>query len=565
MAEAYARQHHLELDQSYRDEGLSAHRGKTVTKGAFGRFVKAVTDEKIPAGSFLLVEAFDRFSRQDVLSALAHLTTLLHHDVTVVTLEDNQVYSLEKVEAGTAQIIVAVVKMQAAYEFSKRLATRLKSVWRSKRDNAGIKKLTRTCPQWLKLNPATGEFVEIDERADVVREIFDLYCQGAGKERIARILNERGVATWEHPGKRAQAVQWHSGYISRILKNRAVLGEFQAKITVEEKNKDGVDVRRDRPVGDIHHGYYPMTIERQVWDRSIAVRNRRPATGGPRQNINNLFTGLVDCKHCGSSAIMRSKGDRRAGAIHRSNTFTGWRAGHYLVCSAAWGRLRDKKTGDLVCNVREMVELPPIEDAILNHLETVLLDPNKQKTSVRIKQLEAEIGRLNDDIGRRRIALDEALVQFAGRPEILASVARIEASIEADRVRLTELATDLSATRGAVTSNDSLAAIAKLRKDAASDDVGIRRKARLRLSEALRSIVDYISIEADTGTTYVGWGGRIGVGFITGGELIPIRVPLPENWGTESDFDHMRAMFLRAEREKFTDENGEEQVRYYFP
>jgi DNA invertase Pin-like site-specific DNA recombinase len=60
----YIADNNLELVEDLRDLGVSAFRGANVEYGALGRFIQAVRSGHIPEGSYLIVEAFDRISRQ---------------------------------------------------------------------------------------------------------------------------------------------------------------------------------------------------------------------------------------------------------------------------------------------------------------------------------------------------------------------------------------------------------------------------------------------------------------------------------------------------------------------
>ncbi|MBD0276195.1 MAG: recombinase family protein [Acetobacteraceae bacterium] len=286
-AAGYAERRGLALDTSYVDSGVSAHRGRHVAIGAFGRFVAAVEEGRVPRGSVLLVEAFDRFSRQETLDALELLNRLLRLGVEIVTLEDGAVYSRATMREGT-QLIVAAIKMQSSFEFSQRLGRRVRSAWSRKRGEAATRKLTKWCPAWLELLPDRSGYVEKDGRFATVRLIFQLYADGLGYDGIARELNARNVPTFENLGKRPTAAGWQTGYVNRILQNRAVIGEYQP--CVRPVGDDGL--RRPEPVGEPVAGYFPAAIDRTLWDRAAAARNRRGdgkggagGTGGPKRAI----------------------------------------------------------------------------------------------------------------------------------------------------------------------------------------------------------------------------------------------------------------------------------------
>ncbi len=65
LARRYADAQGLDLDETltFHDLGVSAFRGSNLD-AALGAFKSAVTDGRVPRGSYLLVESLDRLSRQ---------------------------------------------------------------------------------------------------------------------------------------------------------------------------------------------------------------------------------------------------------------------------------------------------------------------------------------------------------------------------------------------------------------------------------------------------------------------------------------------------------------------
>lgn len=73
----------IELDTSLslRDAGTSAYKGLHAKKGALGVFIRLVDDGKIEKGSYLLVEHFDRLSREEILKAQTQFLQLINEDI----------------------------------------------------------------------------------------------------------------------------------------------------------------------------------------------------------------------------------------------------------------------------------------------------------------------------------------------------------------------------------------------------------------------------------------------------------------------------------------------------
>ncbi|WP_415926795.1 recombinase family protein [Mesorhizobium salmacidum] len=69
----YAQDHNLQLVEDLRleDIGVSAFKGDNVSSGALGKFLDAVKAGRILKGSYLLVESFDRLSRQKLNASVA--------------------------------------------------------------------------------------------------------------------------------------------------------------------------------------------------------------------------------------------------------------------------------------------------------------------------------------------------------------------------------------------------------------------------------------------------------------------------------------------------------------
>src|SRR5690349_4705392 len=90
----YAQRHGLQLVEDFdlHDIGISAFRGKNLASGAFGRFMERVREGKIDQGSYLLVESFDRLSRQEPMAALEPFLEIIRHGLVLVTLDDERVF-----------------------------------------------------------------------------------------------------------------------------------------------------------------------------------------------------------------------------------------------------------------------------------------------------------------------------------------------------------------------------------------------------------------------------------------------------------------------------------------
>ncbi|MDY6839237.1 MAG: recombinase family protein [Thermodesulfobacteriota bacterium] len=365
-SEDYAKAHNLILDKELQDHGLSAFTGAHRTKGALGRFLKMIEKGRIPKGSTLIVESLDRLSREQVMDALNQFSSIIRAGVRVVTLADGMEYDKDAINANPGQLVMSLMVMTRAHEESALKSKRLKATWEEKRANIGKKKLTGRAPAWLKLSNDKTEFEVVPERAKVLRQIFEMKVNGLSSEIIARRLNEKGGSWTPKNG-------WRKSYIEKILRTRAVLGEFQPHTMIKGKRQ---------PVGQPIGGYFPQVVSDDLFYRvqkKLEV-NGKHFHGGRTGKVSNLFPYIAKCGYCGGPMAFVNKGN-------------GPKGGQYLVC--------DKARRGLGC-VNVSVRYPEVEKLILENAkrlnpEDILPDRNKRKSEIEQlqEQIEATDGELS--------------------------------------------------------------------------------------------------------------------------------------------------------------------------
>ena len=96
-AKKFAKSNGYILDDSsiINDEGVSAYRGDNITKGALGKFLTKVEKGVIPPSTILLVESFDRLSRENILAATTLFQRFIKHGIKrKIKLNDNVISHL---------------------------------------------------------------------------------------------------------------------------------------------------------------------------------------------------------------------------------------------------------------------------------------------------------------------------------------------------------------------------------------------------------------------------------------------------------------------------------------
>ncbi|HAV1398206.1 TPA: recombinase family protein [Vibrio parahaemolyticus] len=301
LAVEYANRHGLALQgDTLSDLGVSAFRGKNKRDGALGRFIDAVKSGDIDKGSWLLVESVDRISRQEVFDAFGLFSELITNGITVVTLQDNQVYTRESLKGG--QIYMLIAKIQTAHEESEKKSKRTAAAWEAAREGAYKGKKIRNLkpPSWLTWDKSIDAYIVIEEKADDVRFIFELAVGGMGGGLIAQKLNARGT-----PMLTGKPANWSGSNVLGVLRNRAVLGEYTPMRKCPETGKR-------KPLGNPIPDHYPAIISKEDFYtvvNQIADRNNR-TVGYRNDTMKNLFSRVLRCIECSAPMVVKQKNSK---------------------------------------------------------------------------------------------------------------------------------------------------------------------------------------------------------------------------------------------------------------
>lgn len=416
MAQEYARRNGLVLDQdlTFHDIGVSAFRGQNAADGRLAYFLEAVRTGLVPQGSILLVEQLDRVSRLAPRRALRVLEDIVEAGVSVVTLNDERVYTSESMDRDPMDLMISILTFMRANEESATKSRRLKQAWAAKRDRAATKPLTSRVPAWLELDGETGLFRLIPERADVVRRIFAMTLDGCGQHKIAETFNREGLRPW------GRGRFWQRSYIAKILANPAVLGIMTPHVMEHDEGR-----KRRKPLGALE-GYYPAVISPETYADVEALRAGERAPSRGRHTvapISNVLAGMATCPSCGGTMTRVQKGKKSYPA---------------LVCSAA-------KAG-AGCAYRS-VRYAWVEDAILSRLGEYLNDTPAGDASPELEQEIINADHSVDHLKKQAASLLDNLT-YERSPAIVARLREVEQNLEEAEASLAKLLERREATSG---------------------------------------------------------------------------------------------------------------------
>lgn len=368
-AEAYARKHGLQLDDSLilRDEGLSAFKGHHIKKGSLGSFLESIKKGIIPAGSVLFVESLDRLSREGPLDAITQLTDIIRHGVTVATSMPEMELSRETLNENDGKLQRILGIMERAHEESRTKSERLKAARKARREavQKGEKHVfTQQCVAWVRPIDNGTKFEPIPERVGIIREIFEMKLRGHGPDTIAKDLNKSGVPWIPKNG-------WRNSYINKILRSRAVIGEYQPHIGCASNRK---------PTGDPIKDYYPRAISDDLFYQVQEQMHQNRGKGGRTGKNNNIFMHIARCGDCRATMHFIDKGKPPKG-------------GSYITCGSA-------QRGHN-CNASYHLRYNEFEKTILSYckgLDVAGILPNRESTYTQMNLLSCKVESLKGEL-----------------------------------------------------------------------------------------------------------------------------------------------------------------------
>lgn len=291
------------MDTRLEDLGVSAYRGKNASKGQLGDFLALVRAGQIDTNSVLLIENFDRLSRQKIIKSTQIFIELMSQGIDLGILDLGRIYTRESLVSS--DFFNVILEFERANKESERKSDFTSAAWNFHRAEMQSLKIpkTRKTPSWIAVEgkikgKKAGEegdarFVIIEKEAEKIRKIFELALVN-GLTETARKINEQLTS-----GEKK-----YTGHnIQYILKNRKVIGEHQPMKYYEIDGE-----MKLLPEGPVIEGYYPAIIEKSIFNEvQEKTKARKPFSGRHSQKYTNIFSGLLSCYHCGGTVRYMNK------------------------------------------------------------------------------------------------------------------------------------------------------------------------------------------------------------------------------------------------------------------
>lgn len=255
----------------------------------------------------------------------------------------------------------------------------------------------------------------VEDEAEFVREIFDLYLEHRSTLDVARVLNERGLAPKRQPRRKDHPLPWDSATVVRMLRNPIYAGWMGYK---EQR----------------FEGEHKAIIDRERYLRAQRILDGHHRSGHGRQNDEYLLAGIIRCACCGNAyttASTKKRGNtyRYYRCVTRDKRGTNACPGMPLPAEAIEAFVIDR--------VREAVERPEFADEFAGPIRARIcgeqdrMERTRRALVKRIERLEGEVSRISAAVGS---------IPQAGRAALEAQLATASLDLDENRAREQELA-----------------------------------------------------------------------------------------------------------------------------
>jgi DNA invertase Pin-like site-specific DNA recombinase len=280
-AAAWCQEHkvHLDTSRTLHDLGKSAYHRQNPDRYALARFLELVKEDKIARGSHLIVENLDRLTREHILPALTLVLNMIEQGIRIVQLKPVEMVYDET--ANPMQVMMMIMELSRGNSESEMKSQRVGEAWQNKHDDCqeNGKFVTHNLPAWLEAvdvvrdhrgRSVSGTLRQIPAKVKAVQRIYELSAEGYGAPRIVKLLIAEGIPPLKGVGKADGGKgkgggKWMRGYVTLLLHDRRVLGEYQPR-------------GHDKPIS----GYYKAIITEKQWLASRAGIDSRRRPGAPR-------------------------------------------------------------------------------------------------------------------------------------------------------------------------------------------------------------------------------------------------------------------------------------------
>ena len=215
-----------------------------------------------------------------------------------------------------------------------------------------LKMITKRMQRGRVKSVEEGKYID-EEKAAIVRNIFDMYVNGNGAYKIKVWLDSMGIKTNNDKPFSEQAIR-------RILKNELYKGYVSWN---NYKRRGTKTIKQPSENIIIAKGNHEAIVSEEIWNKADQIRqNNQIVPTGNNKNMTDPLSGLVKCACCNHTMTNKSSTYKDEGTIQ------------FMCCK--------------FCNENRGVKNYVLENTILEHLEDILQEFEKQILSNKMESKE---------------------------------------------------------------------------------------------------------------------------------------------------------------------------------
>ncbi|WP_194287854.1 recombinase family protein [Pseudomonas helleri] len=348
---------------------LSSFNGKNIKKGAIKDFLDRVKKGEIEKGSILVIESFDRISRQGGYIAHSVILDIINNGVDIATLSPYKRYSINSENQFIENIEIQTL-LYRAHEESRTKSDRITRQHQNRREKAKDKKVVYgSLPFWL---VRTSDWIELKEPEATDVKLCLSLLKTYGMYTATAKINEQ----------RKSSKIFSKETVSHLLNRSAVCGDLQThRIEYDEAGN------KIRVQGEVIHDYYPALISRAEFEELRAeIQSRRTTKSTGRvSGFKNIFRNVMTCSYCFApmrlSHMKWKKGEKKYLVCTKSET------NQCIDKGRLWYDYDDVERVffnevNLSILTKSLAQKTKIDDAEIEKLRSNLLKAEKQKSNI---------------------------------------------------------------------------------------------------------------------------------------------------------------------------------------
>ncbi len=278
----YAEANHHDIVGESFDDNVS---GMHFNREGIDKIYEQVEKKTIEA---IIVKDLSRLGRHRTQTAM-FIDYLREHDVRVLSVTENIDTSNEDDDL--------MIGFKGIFNdmYARDISKKIRAGYKQKQKNG----IVITTPLGYFKDKNTNEIVIVEEEADIVRKIYNLYLSGYGLKAIAKILNDEGIKSPQYyqnkmynktlPCNKPEITGrylWVNTTIKRILQNEFYIGTVTCHKTYTSKINH---IRKELPQDEHykHENFVPAIISKEKWEQvqfllsSKRDSNVRASSGKP--------------------------------------------------------------------------------------------------------------------------------------------------------------------------------------------------------------------------------------------------------------------------------------------